>query len=565
MRTTAPPPTSSPTLTPTLTPALIVAGDAASAADVDALVVFSRPGSAGSEPEVDAPPQKSRRRRRDQGKRKDATAASREDTDEPGSPVLALPDQDSLPRPVREHLEAVLGSLRAAGSAEEVTRVAAVPGVQAPVVLVVGLGDGADAEALSPDRLRICAGAAVRHLAGRPRVAILVPIAEHPTIAAVAEGAAMAAYDFSHHRSQVPGPRKQPPQDILVLGVGARDQQARADVARAAILAKAVAWARDLVNTGPNELYPASFAEAVVTRAATLSGPASVEVTVLDDQELREQGYGGIIGVGQGSAFPPRMVLMRYRPRGAGAHLAYVGKGITFDSGGLCIKPAGSMPTMKCDMAGAAAVAGAVLAAAELGIPVALTGVLALAENMPSSAAQRPGDVVTMGDGTTVEIINTDAEGRLVLADGLCLARHEEPDAVVDIATLTGACIIALGKRTAAVLANDDAFQGEVAGAATLAGEPIWPLPITTETRAGMDSLVADLKHTGEAGAGGVMVGAAFLREFAWRDEQGQEVPWAHLDIAGPAYNEGSAYGFTPKGGTGYGVRTLVALAEGRA
>lgn len=542
--------------TPNLTPGLSADDGAAPAADVDALVLFSRP----AQPPTPSPGRGKPGRRGRRG----TDRAAEEDTPRPAT--LVLPKGNAgLSDAARRHLDAALAALRAVGKAEEVIRLAAVPGVHAPLVTVVGLGEGDETEFLSPDRLRVCAGAALRHLVGRPRVAVVLPSAEPAAVAAVAEGAAMGAYDFTRHRSKAPKPHAQPPAQIRLLGVNPRDGAANAAVDRAAVVARAVAWARDLVNTSPNELYPESFADAVVERAATLPGRTALSVSVLDERELRDEGFGGIIGVGQGSVHPPRMVVLRYRPRAAAAHLAYVGKGITFDSGGLCIKPAGSMISMKDDMAGAAAVAAAVLAIAELGVAVSITGVLTLAENMPSGNAQRPGDVVTMGNGTTVEVINTDAEGRMVLADGLCLAQREDPEAVVDIATLTGAAIVALGKRTAAVLANDEELQGEVTSAATSAGEPIWPMPIAQEIRGTMDSLVADLKHTGETGSAGVMVGAAFLREFAGQDEDGAALPWAHLDIAGPAYNEGSAYGFTPKGGTGYGVRTLVRLAEGRA
>lgn len=537
--------------------ALIADDGGAPAADVDALVVFSRPAQPTSTAKPARGRPAARRRRGDEPPAGD---------DAPGPATLLLPKgQAGLSDATRAQLDAALAGLRAVGKAEEVVRIAAVPGIGAPLVAVAGLGDGQDEQILSADRLRGCAGAALRHLVGRRRVAVVMPTADPAAVAAVAEGAAMGAYDFTRHRSKSPKPHAQPPSTIRLLGINPRDGAAQAALTRAAVLARAVAFARDLVNTGGNQLYPESFADAVLARAAALPGRTPLDVAVLDEHDLREGGFGGIIGVGQGSVHPPRMVVMRYRPRAASAHLAYIGKGITFDSGGLCIKPAGSMITMKDDMAGAAAVAGAVLAVAELGVPVSLTGVLALAENMPSGNAQRPGDVVTMGNGTTVEVINTDAEGRMVLADAMCLAQRDEPEAMVDIATLTGAAIVALGKRTAAVLANDEELQGEVASAATSAGEAIWPMPIAQEIRATMDSLVADLKHTGETGSGGVMVGAAFLREFAGLDGDGAALPWAHVDIAGPAYNDGSAYGFTPKGGTGYGVRTLVALAEGRA
>jgi leucyl aminopeptidase len=263
--------------------------------------------------------------------------------------------------------------------------------------------------------------------------------------------------------------------------------------------------------------------------------------------------------VGQGSANPPRIVTMTYAPDGARGSVALVGKGITFDSGGLCIKPAASMATMKSDMAGAAAVAATVLAAAELGGPVAVRGYLCLAENMPSGTAQRPGDVVTMRDGTTVEILDTDAEGRMVLGDGICLALEHSPDVVVDIATLTGAQMVALGPSVAGVMGNGDEVRTRVVEAADAAGEPAWPMPLPEELRKGLDSAVADLAHKADRW-GGMLTAGLFLSTFV-----PEHVPWAHVDIAGPSFNEKAPHGSVPKGGTGYGVATLLTLVEGHA
>ena len=304
-------------------------------------------------------------------------------------------------------------------------------------------------------------------------------------------------------------------------------------------------------------VFSQSFADSVKARAS--ESPAKVAIRVLDEKALAKGGFGGIVGVGQGSANPPRIVELAWKPARAKASLALVGKGITFDSGGLCIKPAAGMPTMKSDMAGAAAVAATVFAVAELGLPVAVTGYLCLAENMPSGTAQRPGDVVTMRNGTTVEIIDTDAEGRMVLGDGICLAGEAKPDAIVDIATLTGAQMVALGARVAGIMANEDGFRDRVRAAADVAGEAAWPMPLPTDLRGQLDSGVADLAHKGERW-GGMLTAGLFLKEFV-----GEGIPWAHIDIAGPSFNEGSAWGRTPKGGTGYGVATLLSLAEGYA
>ena len=278
---------------------------------------------------------------------------------------------------------------------------------------------------------------------------------------------------------------------------------------------------------------------------------------MLDEGALAAQGYGGLLAVGGGSARPPRLVRLTYRPRGAKTHLALVGKGITFDTGGLNLKPADGMYTMKCDMAGAAAVLAATWAIAKLGLKVKVTAYAAMAENMPSGSAYRPSDVLTIFGGKTVENGNSDAEGRLVMADALARSNADAPDLVVDVATLTGAAVVALGDRTAGVMATDDPTAQKVLDAARLAGEPFWQLPIPSETRAKLDSTVADLRSTGTDRAGGALVAAAFLREFV-----DASIPWAHLDIAGPAFRTGGPEGAFSTGGTGVGVATLVELAR---
>lgn len=483
-------------------------------------------------------------------------SAKASDTHGATSPTI-LGGIDALPKAASQHILAALSAFGAKGEAEEVIKLHAVPKVAAPVVLVASLGSEA-AHTPSPESIRRASGAAIRALAGRQRIAMLPPATSEETVGAVTSGACLGSYRFDRHRSAAARKdAKAPVERIDVLVGKGGSKQLTAAAAGAEVTARQQNWARDLVNLAPNELYPQSFADAVKERA-----PKDVKISVLDESALARGGFGGIVGVGQGSARPPRIVTMTYKPSKAKTRLALVGKGITFDSGGLCIKPGASMVTMKCDMGGAAAVAAAVLAIAELELPVAVTGYLCLAENMPSSNAQRPGDVVTMRNGMTVEIINTDAEGRMVLGDGISLAAESDPDAIVDVATLTGAAVVALGKRTAAIMANDDEVQGALATAATLAGETVWPMPIAEETRAGMDSLVADIKHTGEP-VGGSMVAAAFLREFAKKGQEGEDVAWGHIDIAGPAYNDGGPYGYTPKGGTGFAVGTLVEFARG--
>ncbi|MEK9810736.1 MAG: leucyl aminopeptidase, partial [Candidatus Nanopelagicales bacterium] len=264
----------------------------------------------------------------------------------------------------------------------------------------------------------------------------------------------------------------------------------------------------------------------------------------------------GIPADGQGSANPPRLIRMEYAPKKAKGTLALVGKGVTFDSGGLSLKPPKAMETMKCDMSGAAAVISAVTAIARLGLKVNVVGWIPTVENMPGGHAQRPGDVITIYGGRTVEVLNTDAEGRLILADALVRAAEEEPDLIVDAATLTGAAVLALGDRTSGVMANGDDVRVAVWESSQRAGEVMWHLPIPEESRGTLDSHIADIKNIGD-GKGGMLSAAAFLREFVPAERR-----WAHLDIAGPAFNEGAPYGYTPKGGTGAAVRTFIQLAE---
>jgi len=318
-------------------------------------------------------------------------------------------------------------------------------------------------------------------------------------------------------------------------------------------VASAVVMAREWVNIPANLLYPSSFADQV----RELVSRSRIGVDVLDETALARDGYGGLLAVGGGSARPPRLVRLSYRPRNAKVHLALVGKGITFDTGGLNLKPAEGMYTMKCDMAGAAAVLAATWGIAQLGLKVSVTAYGALAENMPSSTAYRPSDVLTIYGGTTVENGNSDAEGRLVMADALARSVEDQPDLVVDVATLTGACVVALGERTAGVMSNDRDVAERVLDAADAAGESLWPLPIPAETRPKLDSKVADLRSTGTDRWGGALLAAAFLREFV-----PEGTPWAHLDIAGPAFHDKKPYGYVAAGGTGMGVRTLIALAR---
>ena len=467
----------------------------------------------------------------------------------PGGVVLV--GADALPADLRTQLTRSAVALGLTGGVDEVRRVPTAGHLVAPVLVLTGLGDAAPT--YGAETLRRAAGAATRELTGTSTVAVALPADTVERLAAVAEGALLGAYSFLRYRAEATAHRSAPVGAIELLTSLDRDAAAKAAVARAEVVATAVHGVRDLVNAAPNDLYPAAFAD--LAKAA--AKPAGVKVTVLDEKGLAAGVYGGLLGVGLGSARGPRLVKLAYTPSRPAAKVALVGKGITFDSGGISIKPAAGMEAMKSDMAGAAAVLHTVLAAARLELPVAVTGWLCLAENMPSGTAQRPSDVLTIRGGKTVEVLNTDAEGRLVMADGLVAAIEEGPDVVLDIATLTGAQVVALGNRVSAVMGTDD-VRGEVVAAAGAAGELFWPMPLPDELLAGLKSKVADLANIGER-AGGMLTAGVFLREFVGG------TPWAHLDVAGPAFNEKSAHGYTPVGGTGVGVRTMLALIEARA
>ncbi|KNC19885.1 aminopeptidase A [Arthrobacter sp. RIT-PI-e] len=477
----------------------------------------------------------------------------------PDGPVLLeSPLDPTAARALGDSLQ-VLG---VSGAADEVRRLPGLPDTGADSLVLTGVGPAVPGDALPPETLRRAAGAAVRQLNGLETVVLALPTGTVALAAAVAEGAALGAYRFEGHKSGLradgtPAPAKDDAavRAVIVHTAIADDPDLTPALGRATILGKSVNATRSLVNQPPSHLYPESFAQA----AKDLSRGLPVKVTVMDEKRLERDGYGGILGVGKGSSRPPRMVKVEYSPAKSAVHLALVGKGITFDSGGLSLKPAAGMMTMKLDMAGAAAVLSTLLAVAELGLPAKVTAWLCLAENMPSGTAQRPEDVISIYGGRTVEVLNTDAEGRLVMADGLAAASEEAPDAIIDIATLTGAQMIALGKRTSGVM-GDDGVRDAVKAAADRAGEDFWPMPLPEELRPSLDSDVADIANIGERN-GGMMTAAVFLREFVGQVD-GEKIPWAHLDIAGPAFNEGSAFGYTPKAGTGVGVRTLLAYVE---
>ncbi|GAA4043320.1 leucyl aminopeptidase [Nonomuraea soli] len=436
-------------------------------------------------------------------------------------------------------LAQTLKSLGFKGKAGEVAKVPTFGSITAPVLVAVGLGESADSEGL-----RRAAGAAVRSLAGTKRAALALPAGSPEQAEAVALGALLGAYTFNRYRAD----KHESVEALDVLTDG--------DTERARTLADAVNLVRDLVNTPPSDLWPGRFAEI----AEETGGQAGLKVEVLDEKQLKEGGYGGILGVGQGSARPPRLVRLSYTHPEADKTVAYVGKGITFDSGGLSIKPSAGMDWMKSDMGGAGAVFGALVGIARLGLKVNAVGYLCLAENMPSGTAQRPSDVLHSYSGKTVEVLDTDAEGRLVLMDGIARALEDEPDLIVDVATLTGAQIVALGWRTAGVMSNDDATRELVVEVAGQQGEGAWGMPLPEELRKGLDSPTADIANLQPERWGSMLAAGIFLKEFV-----PDGVKWAHIDMAGPAFNRGEPHGYTPKGGTGAFVRTLIGLAERHA
>lgn len=387
-------------------------------------------------------------------------------------------------------LAAVLDALGASGGEGETTKLPAPAGLKVPVVLAVGLGTAPEQdESFDEEALRRAAGAAARALHGAKKAAFALPLDDASAVTAVAEGALLGAYAFTAYQggekkaAKGSGP-KQPLAEVALLGAKPRDKEHKAAAERATVVATEVNIARDLVNTPPNDLTPEAFA-AVASATAKENG---VKVQVLDEKALVKGGYGGIMGVGKGSENLPRLVKLSYTHPKAEKTLAFVGKGITYDSGGISLKPAGHNETMKCDMAGAAAVFASVVAVAKLGLQVNVTGWLALAENMPSGSATKPGDVLRMYSGKTVEVLNTDAEGRLVLGDALTKASEENPDAIVDVATLTGAMVLALGDRTFGIMANDDAFRTSIHEIAEEVGESSWPMPLPEDLRKTMDS-----------------------------------------------------------------------------
>lgn len=458
--------------------------------------------------------------------------------------VVAKSDETGPDPQGWEGLGAALKSVGFTGAVGSFQRVH-VPGVELPVA-VAGAGSTPDAAAL-----RDAAGTGLRQLTGFEHVVVQSLVAGdwRP----LAEGAALGGYRFAGYKTEAPKAR------ASRVSVYTAEAPSDADLAAVPAVAGAVALVKDLVTTPAEWLGPADFADAAVEAVADLP----VQVEVLDENALREGGYGGILGVGQGSDRPPRLVRLEYSPADAVRHIALVGKGITFDTGGLSLKPAASMVGMKYDMCGAATVLSVVKAAAEMALPVRVSAWLCIADNMPSGRATRPGDVLRMLDGSTVEVLNTDAEGRLVLADGLVAASRENPDLIVDVATLTGAITVALGNRHTGVMGEDEAVA-EYLAAAGRVSELAWQLPLPAHMVDDLDSPIADLQNAkiGDP-AGGSLFAGLFLRHFVGRVSDAADaprIPWVHLDIAGVGMNKGAPYGYTDKGVTGATVRALVEM-----
>jgi leucyl aminopeptidase len=480
-----------------------------------------------------------------------STPADRVSADLLAVPVFAPaelgPGADVVDRAVGGGLAAFMDEAGFEGKPGQTLAVPTNGSLGAKAAVLVGLGVQED---LTLDTLRNAAAALARRAKKVKTVATTLLDAapaglDKPAVAqAIAEGFALGGYQYLEYKSDAKPSKLE---EVVVVGRGGA--RVSAALERGRVISDAVVWARDAVNTPAKEKPPATFAKS----AQTLLRGKGVKVEVLEGAALTRERLGGVLGVGQGSDNPPRMVKMTYAPPGARGTVALVGKGVVFDSGGLSIKPAGGMETMKTDMGGAAAVIGAMSTLKDLGVKTKVIAFTPMVENMPSGTAIRPGDVLKIRNGKTVEVLNTDAEGRLILADGLSLAVEEEPDAIVDLATLTGACVVALGEKIAGLMTSNESWGDQVRAAGDRAGEQLWPLPLPDAYNKLIESEVADIKNIGSGGYGGALTAGLFLQAFVG------DVPWVHLDIAGPS-RAGSDDGVYVRGGTGFGVRTLVEL-----
>ena len=471
-------------------------------------------------------------------------------------PVVSGEDEDATATVVANpfldaeavgEIDVALKTLGAKGGTDQLTRVVA-PSLPVASVLTVGLGK--DRDEWPADVIRRAAGVAARSLNGTETV---ITTLSDLDLGATIEGLILGAYRFTDFRSSKTAPKDAGLREITVLAADTK-AKTKAAAERATAIATAVATARDLVNTPPSHLYPAEFAK----RAKALGEATGLEVEVLDDKALAKEGYGGVIGVGKGSSRPPRLVRLAHKGGKSkkAKKVALVGKGITFDTGGISIKPAANMHHMTSDMGGAAAVIATVVLAAKQQLPIDVIATVPMAENMPSSTAQRPGDVLTQYGGITVEVLNTDAEGRLILADAIVRACEDKPDYLIETSTLTGAQTVALGARTPGVMGSDE-FRDRVASISQSVGENGWPMPLPEELKEDLKSTVADLANVSGSRYAGMLVAGTYLREFV-----ADGVQWAHIDVAAPAYNTGGPWGYTGKGGTGVPTRTMFAVLE---
>ncbi len=476
--------------------------------------------------------------------------------DGPKGPVVA-PGGEDVAEAFGRRWKGLLSSLGVKGKAGETHRIPSHGATNSPLLVLVGLGRPGE-DGPSTAQVREAAGLAARSVPNVSSVALALPATDAPLVAAATEGHLLGSYTFTRFRGT---PAKdEGPGTVSVLSPAARRAEVVTAFEEAQLLAAAVAGVRDWVNTPAGDLTPPAFADEVTRAHAEATrgrGAPQVTLEIFDEEQLAELGCGGTLAVGGGSVAPPRMARLTYEHPDAAAHLALVGKGVTFDTGGLSIKPATNMHEMKSDMAGAAAVVRAALLIAQLGLPLKVTTYAPMAENAVSGTSFRPGDVVTLYGGTTLEIRNTDAEGRLLLADALAMAAESEPDLLVDVATLTGHMVVALGDRITGVLGTDAAVASVLA-AGERADEAMWPMPITDEVRGRVKaSKVADLLQHDWVRWGGGLMAAAVLEQFT------AGLPWAHLDIAGPSYTSGGPRGHVTSGGTGVAVATLIEIARG--
>ncbi|MFW2382089.1 MAG: leucyl aminopeptidase [Acidimicrobiales bacterium] len=437
----------------------------------------------------------------------------------------------------------------ASGFEGKVGQTLTVPNQDGPLEVLVGLGS--EAETTSVDDVRQAAASFARAVSRQSNVALVLGDGADPEhVTAAAEGAGLASYRYTAQKGKGTSPQSGTSRITIV----ARGKGVAAGFALAAQMVASVALTRDLVNEPGGSLLPTAFVKAA---RAAVRGSDQLKATVWDENRIKKEKLGGIQFVNKGSTHPPRLLVLSYTPAkkvNGAKHVALVGKGITFDSGGLSLKTGTGMMTMKVDMAGGAAVLGAMTMLDAMGCPNPVTALVPLTDNMPSGDAGRPGDVFTARNGKTVEVLNTDAEGRLVLADALSLAAEKKPAVIVDIATLTGSVTAALGAKFTGVMGNDDEVVSAVQAAASASGENVWHLPLPSEYRKDLDSDVADLRNIGKGPYGGALTAGLFLKEFV------DDIPWAHLDLGLAALADSDDGVFT-KGATGAGARTLARFA----